>query len=598
MIEITNADLETSPSDKGSETSSQPKTPPQSVMNQIGGFGINALKDVGQNIKGAYDLAKTAAGAVVDVDLLPVALALGQKPDISNLKSLGEGILQLPKGLEKKYYNPDPKNTLEAIFPSPTQIGKTFLQQPVSTLMDFSAGMGAIGKLGSLGKVAGLAGKVSEISDIPTQAMKGIGGIGSSRFADKIDPESLAAAKRQGITDLPATAVSQSRNVARIEKIATAGGGDALFNRVVNARKQLFNKANQFVLSYGDLNDVDKGVKISELQKSFKDIFNKTAQEMYANLDKERPNFYYMAAPQTVSEIDKMLEKYESAGVKLDPIKTTLEEVRELLDKPEGYSIKQLKDKIEYLNSKVNFQVKDVVQSGLNPKLEHIVDTLKNEEEKWLDRVAPTYSTAYQAVKSYYGQTKQLINSQVFKDVEKHIQAGNLSDVMGAVVNKRSSVEDIQRIQKVYGEQGMDIVRSTTIQDILGKAMDKNTGKISANSISNSLDTWGNDRLEEIFGKAGTDKLRDIHTLAKALDKTSKIQEGGGITTALMEGNLRGAIPAVMARLGTNKFISSPSGQKWLTTGLHLSDMPTYSDVTKLAPTVKYIKQAGGDNNQ
>ena len=446
-------------------------------------------------------------------------------------------------------------------------------------------------------------------------AMEGVGqGIGAvvgrvaKPFAGEIDRPVADAAERlnrtavaqgQAGVEMPAGAVSSSRWVPLADTVAGTGPlGGGVGRRYRGAALQLTALADHAVARASKATtDTARGEAIDKGFTAFKQAFRKQTQKLYEDVAADLPGTS-LEFPRTADLLEGVVARKQSAG---EAIATTALEdfpfyrqtAEKFLDPATGKlkpkSLVDIKNAILELDEKIDWAHGDPILARNEAQLRQLRSTLKSEFLEHLDALDPAVAANLRAADKLYQEGAAKIQSVFGDNINKLASAGQYDKIVESVAKRSMSVDDIPRILEVVGPEGADAMRAGVMADLIAKATKRGSTPaeraMTPKALANAMQDFGMDKLKALLKPDQFQHLSDVATASNALEKGSRVMAGSQtmpltrlrdlVTTGPMAiGYAATGNPALLAGLvgdaAFQRFVATPTGQRWLTTGLAL----------------------------
>lgn len=508
---------------------------------------------------------------------------------------------------------------------------KTALEDPVgfagdvSTLLSGAGGIaGLIGKAGNISKISEVGrvvGRSGSLVEPVSAATRGIGRLAEvatagrkiAPFASKLDMPVINAAKEIGV-ELPASAISTSKAVPAIEALTGKGFfGDEIVKKVNNAQVELSKYADNVITQTGKAEDMSSaGQAVFKGADKYRNNFIQIKNELYdkallptgktENIIKVKPN-QSLPFVKTI-----LLDKERAANIlgKSEDI-GYFKNLAKNLNSPliDGTYFKSA---IKELNQKLNTSFADPFVSGNQGTLKKLVTLLSEDLDKAIIKQRPDLAKAIRKANEFYSEGISKLNSVYGEKIFKFAKAGQYDKIIPAIINKGASIEDIPRIFEVIGKENVPSLQSAFLEDLFKSSKGVN-GNFTSGGITSQINKIGGEtKLQAILTPRQFSAVKNLETVARGLGKAEKI--AGGSQTAFlgrMFAETSGLFihPLLSAKiiLGDalfSKFVSSPIGQKLLTTGIDLTGK-IGKNIAGIAPkltTPVQITRIGGINKE
>jgi hypothetical protein len=226
------------------------------------------------------------------------------------------------------------------------------------------------------------------------------------------------------------------------------------------------------------------------------------------------------------------------------------------------------------LRAKTSASFADPFAAANKGTLKKIAATMDDEFRNALDTADPALAQKLRAADAAYKDGLGKINSTFGKQIHKLAQDGKFDKVASAIANPRVSVDDIPRIVEVVGPEGADGMRMAVLADIVNKAKGP-SGNLTPQGMARAAKGYGRDRLAALLTPEQMAKLDDISTLTGAMEKGTKVMNGSQTAFLAQAAGypawwIADPINATLALMGNAaaaRFVGSPAGQRWLTSG-------------------------------
>lgn len=398
-------------------------------------------------------------------------------------------------------------------------------------------------------------------------------------FAKSLDPKVAAAAQRQGV-ELPAAALSNAPPVANIEAMVAKGlGGSEAATRYTKAGDLLTSMADQTVARASKLTDDSaRGKVIADGMSNFKRTWTREKNALYKQA--ALPDKGLKVQPsQTVALLDDIIARKEQAASVLkggpSPDLEFYRGLREGLTKetktgragraPRAVEAQTLLESIRELRGKVSGAHADPFAAANKGTLKKISATMDDEFKSALAAADPALAARLEKANAHYMDGLGKLNSTYGKQIHKLAKEEKYDKVAESVAKAQVSVDDIPRIMEVVGPEGTDAMRASVLARLISAGKNPR-GQLTPDGLSRAMKTFGDRRLKAILLPDQVEKLQDIATLSSSLQKGKKVMDGSQTAFNWQNANPLALMYNVMGS-PARKFLASPAGQKWLTTG-------------------------------
>lgn len=436
-------------------------------------------------------------------------------------------------------------------------------------------------------------------------AAQGVGelaGKALSPFAKQVDVPTQQLASQYGL-ELPASAISNAKAVPIIESIAGKGlFGQRLTDMVETAGTKLNQIADNSIARFGkSTNPVDVGNAIESGFKNYESVFRKTKDALYEQATLQpgvtvNPQETVKALKSVISDLENVvgqkptvLRYLKSLEGGLDPTSGAVAKLRasgyndatiqKILPKIQetsstGIDATKLYATLKDLNKKINFNNPNPIVQGYEGRLRSIGKAMSDDLDNAIAQSSPDLAQKIDAANSYYKSGLEKLNSSFGKKINQFIEQGKTSELPDVLLNQRTPVEWIPKIYESVGPEAKKSLQASTLETIIKKA--RGSGDfLQPQGIARQIRSFGTDRLNAIFPEETVSTLSDLSGLSRSLGKAQKVSEGSQtafiwrLATELVNvgvAPLR-ALKLLASDATVSKLISSPTGQKWLTTG-------------------------------
>lgn len=498
---------------------------------------------------------------------------------------------------------------------------QTAITDPVGFLSDSSALLGGVG---GLSRAAGTVSKVNQL----TQAGKTVGAISKN-----IDPLSIAINAAGDLTksitkgktiglpgnkvdtdlikianelnvNIPASSVSSSKVVPLAEAFSAKGPfGGRMSKRILTAKDQLVSIADDTVKAVGkspDLNDA--GNAIYKGAERFRDVYMKLKNRMYDKANISDRASKITLSPNELQDTSNfineiMLKKQAASGVIGDVSDTGIfKKVSDAISGNKGtVNAYQVRSAIQELNDKLS-DINDPVITGNKAAIRKMVATLSDDLDNAIINRNPELAQDIAKANAVYKRGLDMLNSNYGEKIFKFKDQPD--KIVPALFNKNTATDDIPRIYTLIGSKNVPSVQSAVLEDIFSNAKNAD-GKFTPNGISRQIDKYGQDKLAKVLSPEQYDKVTKLNKLALSMGKAEKVTEGSqtafssriGAELFPMFVNPALSLKLILGDAAFSNFVASPSGQKFLSTGITLTGK-TGENIKKAAPSGRVISRA------
>lgn len=483
---------------------------------------------------------------------------------------------------------------------TPKALVETLYTDPVGVAADISTiagGAGLVAKASRLTKASDVLKTISKTTEPISQTFKAVGsgiekatkGKTIAPFAKSFQPEVADIALERGVK-LPASSLSKSGVVRTLETISGKGFfGQGVIDTVEKAGLKLNDVANKTISSIRSTTDLSSAGRV--VQKGFNDFrenFFKTKSELYSKAQLGGKKIE-VSTPKTISILDRIIKQKSEAAKVLgsDPVDLKFfDNLRDglsggvktkfgTLKTGEKNYANEVKSALSELNKKIkNFN--DPISTGNQAVLKNLFTTLSEELDETIKLKNPELAEAIDTANKYFKDGLSKLESSYGNKITEF--SNQPDKIVPAIVNGTASVEDIPRIFEVVGEEATNAIRSTFLDKLFSDARGAN-GVFKPNGLNQQLVKYGLPKLEAVLTPEQVKAVLDLDKLSKALGRGQYVAEGSQTAfigrmmaeTLGVFSNPLFALKAVIGDLAFSKFISSPTGQKFLTEGVTLS---------------------------
>ncbi len=430
----------------------------------------------------------------------------------------------------------------------------------------------------------------------------GIGLINKARapFAKMVDANIVKLGEKYDVP-LTASAVSKSRAVPLLESIS----GKGLFsNRIEQVIEQGGTRLNQVAdkvtASFGKSTvPTEVGSAIEEGFRNTETTFRKVKSDLYNAINLKKANIPVNPV-NTVKLLDETIEELSGIVGQKPQILRRLIKLRDGLGDPSGMVQKlkaqgfddatiqkvmgqnpqnaltadKISSTIKDLNSQINFKNPDPIVKGYEGTLKRVTTTLNDELDTAIKTARPDVAQAIEKANNYYAQNVSKLNSEFGRKINKYIDDGKASEIAPVILNKTTPTEYIPQVFELVGQEGSKSLRASIFDKIISDARG-GSGYLTQFGLERQMKNYGAEKLQTIFGKDITQKLLDISKLSQAWNKAQQVSQGSQTAftgrilgeIGIMAANPLLAVKMILGDASFSKFIASPVGQKWMTTG-------------------------------
>jgi hypothetical protein len=253
-----------------------------------------------------------------------------------------------------------------------------------------------------------------------------------------------------------------------------------------------------------------------------------------------------------------------------------------------------------------------IVKTGDNAIYNKIAAAMHEDVDAGLIKVRPDLKEALTTANKFYKDNIDLLNSKWGKAI--YANKGKPDLIVKSILTKDMSSVDVPKFMKEIGTDAADSIRVATLKDIFEGSTSKATGNFTGTGIAEKL-SKNTDKLKAILTPEQYKVVSDISKLSRAAAKGDKIAQGsqtgfiiqkmpeliGAVAGGATSGGAGAAVGIVTAMVGQamwNKFISSPIGRKWMTTGIPLNTAKVVNPVSKAVRLAQpVVKQKQGAEN-
>ena len=425
------------------------------------------------------------------------------------------------------------------------KLNKSAYENPINMFLNMYGVKGAVEGAASLAKKG--------LSAITPKSV-------TSPYASQFNPETAQAGKALGMTEeLPSTAQSGSKAVAKIE--STVPQMEA---KTRAAQIDFENAVDRFKNSTGANKPADViSQKIVEPHANLEESLDKFKSQAFAQLPDAIKSSGVVNTAKTGKVIQEKIGSFRRGFVNLNKSKIDkLATIAEDLAAPQTPAM--VKQKIDELDDMVSWATKN--NSGMDIALKDIRRALRSELDDSLSTMDDTYAQASKVADTNFKNAIAYKQQKLSKNFDKFINDGNISQAADEMLNPDTAIEDIVSLQNRMGKN-KDLLKANTVRQVLDGAT--KDGKLVGTKLTNILDKWGT-KLDTILGTQDAEMLRNIKKVGVGLDRSAGagLAPSGSIIASLKSGSVKNVLVDILSKMGTNKWLSSPTGQQWLTVGI------------------------------
>lgn len=590
----------------------------------LGGFVGNVGKSAVSNLGG---IVKSLTSPVATIKGVTNAAAGGIRnliPDKFEEKFMGGSANTSSKIAEQKRIADALGKFYKDRYGSAQAVGNTLYSDPVGAGLDLAtilsggaALAGGAGKLATAAKLGNVASGASKVASGLTRAAEVVDPIrqtliGASKVAEKfpqigklapfaknIDKNIVQTSKEANIK-LPASAISTSPSVGIIETLAGKGIlGQDVITRFDKAVQGLDDFAQKIA---GNVSQGEAGSAVIKGIKDYKTNFLKTKTALYdkALLPAKNAKGIEKLTITPSKSLAVVQDLLASAKNSLTPnimLKTFYNTMVKKLGKKNLNAI-EVRQTIADLNKRLGNR-NDLVATGDKGALTKLVSALSDDLDTGLQLKRPELAHALNEANTFYKTNIEKLNSTYGKAIQNNIN--NPEKILDIVI-KSDSADNLPDIYKMIGADATSKVQSAFINDLITKARNTTTERITGSAIQNSIKRLGEATVKAALTPEQFESLSKVSDLADALAKSAKVAEGSqtAFTGRLLgEVGLLFANPilGVKALLGDalfSKWIGSPVGQRFLTEGVQIA--PTAEGLANTAQKTAPLRPLSGLN--
>ena len=480
-----------------------PEAPKYNFLKSLG-------SDVKQNVMGAVQLANT--GSKIGLDALTgggattlfsggeISPARATKEDADMMKTIGQGIMDMPKVYKDNYSHP-------------FDYAK---EHPLSVALDLWTALEGGAAIRGLAKSA-------------------------VRVLPGVDRGAIEAAKTLGVEKLQRAQMIKavtSKERATQELAGTIKG----IENIYGSGKPIGELADKVV---GGISDTERA-------------WHKNVNTMYDEAIKRAPADTKFQMTNVMDAIDKNLDRIPDIPMAKGQIKE-LTELKKTFG--ENLAFKDIKKRIDYLGDNTEWNAYKISQMDTPDRIINSVkqDIWRKGKSQLISKVSaidPQFDLAYKAADSVYKDGLFTAVKKTLNNVKGLVENNKFEEGMRRIVYPGMSQENLGLVFKAAGTpEAQDAIRAYVAKDILDHSFD-NFGEIQSGRMAQSVNAW-KDNLTDIFGKEGADKFGAVETLAKGLKKMAGAS--GKIAKAK-----QGMLSLLISSTGANKFVKTNLGNRWL----------------------------------
>jgi len=365
--------------------------------------------------------------------------------------------------------------------------------------------------------------------------------------------------------------------------------------------ERLRTSFNESLLKAQDVGNLVKG-NITEAVKTFKDA----ARKKFAFVDiitKDKPIINTSIIKEQAQSILNSLPK-TTQGKLIETSGGSLQPIKDLADIADNITVENLQGLRNLLCDRLDASLLPGVGSRDAAKLLEATDGALDQAIADLTKLARgndlEASINKQALKQLKGARdfykdgiKEFENATIKRIAKDPSLAGSLDpERVVDLLFKKESQAPLKRVLNVVDDKTADNIRAAAMTDILGnvttRSPDALVGEVfNGTKFLNSLDSFGRETLETMFGKVKTDEL---YRLGRVIQSASKQGQSGGIVAAEIAVNPLVNIPVLLRLRILSTLFGSKNGVKWLTIGIEApKTREGTAALTRLATQVQSI---------
>jgi len=187
----------------------------------------------------------------------------------------------------------------------------------------------------------------------------------------------------------------------------------------------------------------------------------------------------------------------------------------------------------------------------------------------------------WRGVNKIYREGSEKYNNALVRSLIK--KAERSPDKVMSAIFQKGGTKSIERIKKVAGDETWEKLQGWYMRDVIERTSKDGIlrGEVFLKNLFNPATGMGKEGVETIFGKAGTQRIKEVgNAIRVAQENVGKSKAGGGMMIQLMQaGAVIGLFAGQMPTGGTAllvgpyaiaKVMANKQASKWLTTGLKL----------------------------
>lgn len=411
-------------------------------------------------------------------------------------------------------------------------------------------------------------------------------------FAGSVSEDITSAMARQGVVNAPASAITTSPFVRRLETIFS---GENLAKKVDDFGAQINQVADNLLASVGETEDIaTAGEKIAKGLTKFQEDYKKTTATLYDTFSKKGGSLMADANTTTDTLLDIIKSKEDIADTsnlkffndKLDVVTGSGE-----FKLPTFDTLKKVRTNIgEMLGAK--FQ--DPFVKSNEAQLKRLYGALSTDMENTIKATGnKELTTAFDTANTFYKQGVEKLQTDLAKRIRRFSTKGQYDKVISSIIGKSTSVNELPAFLEVIGKENIPRLQQAVLDEVFTGAKNLE-GVFTENGIAKMIDRIGEEKLKLILSPEQYANLTDLEKLTRAFQQAQKVAKGSqtaflgkqmaelGLTGSaigqLFTGNIAGFITTLSPILGdkiANAFISSKIGQQFLTNGIEISNAYT-----------------------
>lgn len=487
---------------------------------------------------------------------------------------------------------------------------KTLVEDPVGAALDiatlFTGGGAAASKLGMITKSSKLA-KAGEVASMVGNAvdplkqagnLAGAGldaaGLKPGLFNKGANQEIIDLAKKEGIyDDMPVSALSKSTVVQGVEGLEARAGfwGSKIVDKYNKSNENIQKMADTVLSEIENKKTIDRMDLGNTVKKSFDDMnteFQTTSDALYEKI----PASIYKNPAQATKTLETLKKFIDEGSKSLAPDANTkvfqnmLKGFSDKKGNPKPLTIQTLKATLKDIGKQTSSS--DPIVRASVSEYRKLYGAITDDMNAAIELADPQVAADLMSAKAFYSEGIERIRSAVGKNIE-NVNAEKIYDKFV----KPNNATDLGTVKELIGDDAFKEVGGLFMGEQVSNSFKngifdpttfiKNMEKFEPSTLNTLLGPGGTANLKDVLSK-----MTDIKKLSDSLKKGRAISEGsqtavlskigyytggGGLMAALtsVSGMVSFVGGLLLGDYALAKFLSSPTGKKFLTEGVQIT---------------------------